>query len=577
MSKHPITTVVLSSLDRVFPESCPKPQAEQSFSAFKNEPFSFQCAYKFDNTDEKNMPFYITVESELPISVYSVGYVPVLHTDASNFSEKYRPGLFPDMLLSKKTNPKVSEKRNPWNRFNFENGEKVQLYAFNDIWQSLWFTVNENSKNLYAGKYSITIRFFSRKGGVEVGEFSLFLELIDMKLPKQKLFCTNWFYCDCLADTYGVKLFSDRFFEIFYDFVSASAKNGMNMILLPAFTPALDTAEGYERMTVQLVKVSRENGVYSFDFSLMKKYIDICKKAGIKYFEHSHIFTQWGAKAAPKIMVNENGKEKQFFGWQTSACGKKYKDFLNAYLPALKDFLKTEKLEDKIIFHISDEPEEKTADGYRKAKKAVGNLLDGFIVTDALSHYNFYEDGTVETPIVSTHAIDDFIGKCDNLWCYYTGEQATNKLSNRLIINSSERNRMLGIQMYYNGIKGFLHWGYNYYYDVLSHGLFDPKTNPCGYNGLAGTSYLVYPASDGTAIQSVRQKVFFEGINDMRALEAVESLRGRDFTEKLIEKHFGAVTFKTEAESPEHLIKFRQELNSIVSTEMIKKQKADLK
>jgi hypothetical protein len=183
---------------------------------------------------------------------------------------------------------------------------------------------------------------------------------------------------------------------------------------------------------------------------------------------------------------------------------------------------------------------------------------------DALSHYEYYEKGLVQTPIVCTNHVADFVGRCKNLWAYYTGGQANDGLSNRILVMSAERNRILGIQMYYHKVKGFLHWGYNYYYDVLCHGLFDPKMNACGYNGHSGTSYFVYPSHDGTAIQSTRQKVFFEGINDYRALQLLEKKCGRKCAEDLVKKHFGDITFYTKPSSPTQILEFRAELNQMV-------------
>ena len=119
--------------------------------------------------------------------------------------------------------------------------------------------------------------------------------------------------------------------------------------------------------------------------------------------------------------------------------------------------------------------------------------------------------------------------------------------------------------MYYNNVKGFLQWGYNYYYDTMTNGLFDPKGKPEGCGDLPGTSFFVYPAQNGTAYQSIRQKVFHEAIIDMRALKLFEELFGRDKTNELIEKHFGVVSFKTRAGSPEKIIDFRNEVNNIIN------------
>ena len=70
----------------------------------------------------------------------------------------------------------------------------------------------------------------------------------------------------------------------------------------------------------------------------------------------AHLFTQWGAKCAPKIMVWEDGTLHHKFGWHTDAQSPEYADFLAQYLTALTDFLKEQGLQDKVFFHISDEP-----------------------------------------------------------------------------------------------------------------------------------------------------------------------------------------------------------------------------
>ena len=43
-------------------------------------------------------------------------------------------------------------------------------------------------------------------------------------------------------------------------------------------------------------------------------------------------------------MATVDGKYKRVFGWNTVAWGKKYTEFLHAYIPSLLRFLKAEKL-----------------------------------------------------------------------------------------------------------------------------------------------------------------------------------------------------------------------------------------
>ena len=118
--------------------------------------------------------------------------------------------------------------------------------------------------------------------------------------------------------------------------------------------------------------------------------------------------------------------------------------------------------------------------------------------------------------------------------------------------------------MYMAGAKGFLHWGYNYYYDVLSHGLFNPLNDPCGYGGLPGTSFIVYPSPDGKAIVSARMKVFYEGLNDYRALKLLESKIGKEQTEKAVLNFFGEMNFRTCPDNSK-LIEFRNLLCRLIN------------
>lgn len=562
MSCYDMKTMVLSSLEKVFPEIDPEEdKRREGFSCLDNEPLSFQIAYKFDGDEVRATTVFARITTELPVSLYSVGFVPVLQAGDPNLNDQYRAGLFPDRLLEKKVNPKIGIKHYPWRGIHIEE-DAVHIAARSDSWGSLWITVNENKKKIKSGTYPIKVEFFGQEKGSKLGEATLSVKVIAASLPKQTLKVTNWFHCDCLCDAHSVEPFTPRFWELFADYVKKASLNGMNMLLTPCFTPPLDTPIGCERKTVQLIGVTLENGDYTFDFSLLEKYIEVAKKNGIEYFEHSHLFTQWGAKNAPKIMATVDGKYKRLFGWDTVAWGRKYKTFLRAYIPALLAFLKERKLDKKFIFHISDEPAPHNRVTYQKARATVCDLLDGYTVGDALSHYEYYREGLVTTPIVMTTEIKHFYGRTKHLWAYYTGGQCSDGLSNRKLNCSGERNRMLGIQLYMHDIEGFLHWGYNFWYDTLSQGFTDPNTDGSFFGGAnPATAYLVYPALRGGCIQSIRQKVFGEGLNDMRALQLLEKLIGKKETRKFTEDFFGEVTFYTHPQTAERLLQFRELVN----------------
>ncbi len=561
-----IRTEIYNDLVLITPEKGGQAEQLKEYSICKNEPFSFQMAYKLFPEGEtgyaaEEVHFCMKLTTELDINVYHVNYVPVLHS-FSRIKPTLPPGLYPDMLIPKDRDAKVVKQtiRGGCGYRCVEDGEKVSLAAYNDSWKQVWFNVNEDGKEMPVGKHTVKIELFNW-ANEKVGENEITLEVIDADLPEQSLYYTNWFHNDCLADYYNLELFSDEYFEVMKDYLRTAVKNGMNMVLMPAFTPALDTAIGEERMTVQLVGVKVENGKYTFDFSMMKRYIDEAREAGIKYFEHSHFFTQWGAAHAPKVVAEVNGEMKKIFGWETDASGDEYVGFLRQYIPQVIEFLKGEGLDKTTLFHMSDEPAEEHLETYEKSSKTIRDLLAGYTVGDALSDYKFYESGLVSTPIARIHKVMDFAGKCDDLWVYYTGGECYDGLSNRLIQLPRERNRALGYMLYYHNAKGFLHWGYNYYYGRLAHGLYNPALDPCCGFPNAGTTYSVYPGEDKKPIQSIHQKIFADGLVDMRALQLLESLSSKEECNKLIDEYLGSPNFFNTPETPEKMISFRKKVN----------------
>jgi hypothetical protein len=316
----------------------------------------------------------------------------------------------------------------------------------------------------------------------------------------------------------------------------------MNMILTPAFTPPLDTEIGAERATVQLVDVYKDGTSYKFGFDKLSRWIDICLKNNICYFEHSHFFTQWGAEFAPKVMAYENNEYKRLFGWDTYATSEEYTNFLRQYIPELILFLKEKGIDKMTYFHISDEPNLTQIKSYAKARDVVKESLKGYKIFDALSDYDFYQQGVISTPVVSTGEIDKFIGKVDDLWAYYTGYQCVGQ-SNRLISMPSARNRILGTQLYKYDIKGFLHWGYNFYYTRLSKEVYNPLISTYGSGDFpSGTAYMVYPGEDGP-IESLRLIVFNEALQDIRAMQLLEAFIGKEEVLKIIEDSIDKITF----------------------------------
>lgn len=514
-------------------------------SMMKNEPFSFQALYRVEG-GSSGIPVSISATcGDLPIAAWRVDHVALsnaFNPCGESGYESDLPGSYPDILMPRPVNPKVERIPTAGASALFETDADNLLNALSTEYQSIWFTVNPDSEVLHAGNYDITVRLHNLAKD-ENTEKHLMLEIIDAELPEHDSYYTNWFYEDCICDMFGVELYSDAFYEIFDQYIRNMTRHRQNMLLLPAFTPPLDTPVGTERMNVQLTDIEKTDEGWKFGFERMRRFIRHAKSGGIRYFEHCHLFSQWGAKNAPNI-YDVSGT--RIFGFDTDASCEEYVGFIRAYLTAFLAFAREEGIEDCLVFHLSDEPEEGQLESYRSAHDSVADLLQDKIIADALSGVKFYEEGLITQPIPFMSNVGAFENKCDRFWLYYTGF-AVPHCTNRLISNTCARTRVLGLQMYRYRALGFLHWAYNFYYDRLSAGLCDPRTNPCGYKQMPGVTFLAYPFPGGRhlVVPSIREKMMAEAFDDLRALKLLESKIGRDAVLAICEAHLGELSYKT--------------------------------
>lgn len=542
---------LVSSLEKCFLDEDINTKAEfTSGSCLKNEFFRFGICYKNENYSEIPKPVRLTVNSQLGdrISISRVEHLPVKFP-VYNQHEKFdflrtTPGLYPDLIT-------------PVNKHN-------RLIVSYNL-ESLFVEVDTRGISK-AGIYNIEFVFSDFEDKQTIEKLTFELEIIDCELPEQALIFTQWLHCDSLVNYYKTEAFDERHWSIIENYLKTAVKHGINMVLTPIFTPALDTYVGGERETTQLVDITVTNGEYSFGFEKLERWINLCKRLGIKYFEMSHLFTQWGCAHAPKIIANVNGECKKIFGWETNADSTEYKEFLEAFLPQLIAFLKEHGIKDNTVFHISDEPNVSQISNYLTARKIVEPLLEGCEIIDAVSDYEFYSNKICTRPIPDLDHIEDFIkNNVPNLFTYYCCIQY-DKLSNRFLSMPSYRNRIIGIQMYKYNIKGFLHWGYNFYGTQLSYA----ETNPylcmdAEYGFPAGDAFSVYPAPDGTAYESVRLKVFHDALQDISALSLCEKLYSKEFVMSLIDENCeNEITFREYPRSNEYLLTLREKVNCAI-------------
>ena len=531
--------ILLSSLEKIMRNEAPSNKEFRGFSMLNNEKKSFQLYIEAEHDAVS-----LEIKSDLDcVHAYTVEYIPskfaINEKTADDYVIRSEDGYYPDLLLPVEEDIKL------------ENGKKT-----------LWFEI-DSEDTIPAGEHVIELTVSS---GAERETAALTIEVINCPLEKQSLIFTNWFHTDCLMDEYKVGAFSDEYWRIAKSYLKTAVRHGMNCVLTPLFTPPLDTQVFGERPTVQLVDVTVSKGKYTFNFDKLIKWIDMAHACGIEYFEMSHFFTQWGAKHAPKIVATVNGKAKKIFGWKTLAVSKKYRNFLTQFSTELKAFIEKRELKDKVLIHVSDEPNKSTYHTYVPASKLIHKLFEGYKIVDALSEYKFYEEGIVTGPIVNNISVKNFIGKVPELWTYYCTGQDHEYVSNRYFSIPSVRNRVLGYQLYKFNAVGFLHWGFNFWYTRFSRKKINPyEITDAGGSFQSGDSFVVYPGSNGAPLCSLRLKVFYDAFQDMMALQTLEKLAGREAALSILEQGLDEeLTFSCYPHSDEWLLETRERINRTI-------------
>ena len=131
----------------------------------------------------------------------------------------------------------------------------------------------------------------------------------------------------------------------------------------------------------------------------------------------------------------------------------------------------------------------------------------------------------------------------------------------------SQRTRILGVQLYLYKMTGFLHWAYNFYFSQYSTMPIDPYLNTdCSGFAPAGDAFQVYPGEGGQPEESLRLMLFLHAMQDLRALELLESKIGREAVENLIHEGLdGRITMKVYPKDERWLLSLRDKVNHLIS------------
>ncbi|MFT3887382.1 MAG: DUF4091 domain-containing protein [Arachnia sp.] len=504
-----ITAVVTHSMAKVTPDWTPtEPLA--ALTGWAGERVSFQVAWLPAPTRHHRALNQVSVEvlGAEQVSLFDVELVPVQAPCWPEHSTGYitdRAGLLPDILR-----PRAADAR---------------TMTRHTGWQSIWVDVVLPCSDLQVVVFD---------GDEKVLEHTIEVRTVDRPAAAPELTVAQWFHADCLATYYGVETWSQQHWTAIAGQLRSLKRLGTTMVLTPVWTPPLDTDEGIDRRTTQLLDIRLVDGVYHFGHERLDRWMDLVEDAGFSQVEVPHLFTQWGAKHAPQIWVEVDGEPTRLFGWHTAADDPAYIDFLTQVLPFLTDYFGSRVGLTNTFFHVSDEPSEEHLPGYLAAQASVAGLLEGCRMIDALSDPEYAAH--VPTPIASTSSVPAFrAAGIEPDWVYYCISQSW-ELSNRFIALDGVRTRGLGWQLYKARAVGFLHWGFNFYNAVLSRSAIDPfRETSSGGGFLSGDAFVVYPGPDFEPLESQRHRLIADAMQDLAAAQQAEAILGRERVLALID------------------------------------------
>ena len=493
---------ISSSLVRHYPGTPARRATPLALEGARNESFSFQIGVRQGNQAPRQVRVAADGPSGWTVRVRRVGYVPVRHhntpvvTDPGDIDGAGRiPGYVPDPLF-----------------------DETELHLPACETHAFWVTVVPK-RGADPGRYTVEVSV--QPAGERQKTHTTRIELHDVTLRRRTGFpITHWFYSDALIDWYRTDLFDRRYWALLESYVADYAGHGLDTLYVPVFTPPLD---GVKRPT-QLLRVSKESGDrYRFNWRDVKRYVDLARKHGIQHFEWCHPITQWGAKHAIRVYDGQGRDEKLLWSPATLATSKTYRGFLSQYLPQLHRFLSSERILNRSFFHVSDEPHgaEHLAN-YEKARGILHDLAPWRQVMDALTEIEFARQDLTDVPIPSIRTALEFHEEGIPSWCYYCCNPR-GKYLNRLMDTPLPKIAMHGFLFYRWPFKGFLHWGFNYWYRRQTRELIDPFAVQDGLNwpGWAyGDPFVVYPGENGP-IDSIRWEIFAEGLQDYALLQTV--------------------------------------------------------
>lgn len=436
--------------------------------------------------------------------------------------------------------------------------------------QPLWISIPIDP-SAEPGLYKGTVMITGKTGsGKKEWAKDFYIRIYPVNLGKSPLLVTNWsahFNTTALSymnNNEPMELYSDLYWELVEMHARIMASHRQNV---------------HRIFPVWHTQYTFDQGKYGFDFTRFDKEAELFDRYGVlERIEGGHLAWRSGNWDSPfyvelplpdseetqalRAGINPLKVENGMRFVKLPIDDPRTQNFLDQFLPALKEHLSEKGWLDRYMQHIADEPTAKNSESYRQISGYVKKHLPDVKILDAVLTSKELA-GTIDVwvPVLDVLHRDhkfylDLQKEGKELW-YYTCVMPRGNYANRFIELPLIQTRLLHwINFKYNAI-GYLHWGLNYWEkDQLNvDASRDRGRLP------AGDNCIIYPGYR-KLYSSIRFESMRDGIDDYQLLKMVEekdSTKARGFANSLI------IGFDQYDNSVTHFRKIRKQMLEFLS------------
>ncbi len=444
--------------------------------------------------------------------------------------------------------------------------KEYAAHTFSAVWVEMTIPKNAN-----AGKYKVKVRAFGSFPFCDeelIDEQELELTVYPYVLSDKKdrsFYLDLWMQPSNIARKHDVPLWSDKHFAVLKNYIDSLAALGQKSILLivsdspwlgwGCYKGLVDTDNLFEYSMVGITR--RCDGSFSYDFSVLQRYIDMCDSAGIN--GDIDVYGLGVVNSNPLMLEDAPKVDWPYplrlrYLDESDGCMKyiRKREDIADYVSSLHAFFIENGTIDRVKIS-ADEPAE--VERYRECLSLINKYAPSFKFKTAINHSEFiaeFQNGIdvfapYIAPVITNYdLLMQYKKKFPDkrfLWYVCMGRGRPNTFLRYSLIES----RLIGIFNFYLGFDGFLRWAYTCWPKEPRKSIYYPPFD-------IGDNNIVYPANDGDVLLSLRYKNLLRGIDDYELLVRIKEKYGEAEANKLVSSviHIGALSdlYKNNVWSP---------------------------